>query len=128
MKRIYVVGWFGTLVLAAGAASGQDSQPAGATSASVAMMPDAANYYPSTSQTLGEAGLVKLHACYEPNGRILNVVVLESSGFPRLDDAALRLGRSVRIRPATLDGTPVSGCITVPVRFSAPIAAVPVAN
>lgn len=41
----------------------------------------------------------------------------ESSGYSRLDEAAIRLVRLVRVRPGTVDGKVVTGCLVLPIEF-----------
>lgn len=75
--------------------------------------------YPAQSRRLGEEGIVKIAFCVEPNGRVTNVKVAKGSGFPRLDEAAVKhMERStLRLVPGTEDGKPVRMCISVPIRF-----------
>jgi TonB family protein len=80
--------------------------------------PDPADYYPATSRALNEEGLTKVRLCYDLQGVPSEVTVDTSSGFPRLDAAAVRYGKAVRIRPGTVNGQPQPGCVVVPVRFS----------
>lgn len=75
------------------------------------------NYYPAASAALKEQGVAKLSVCYDERGRPETVKVVESSGYSRLDDAAVRYGRAVRIKPVEIDGKSQSGCVTLPVQF-----------
>jgi TonB family protein len=59
-----------------------------------------------------------MRLCYDERGKPIEVTLNESSGFVRLDEAAMRYARSVRMRPALIDGLPQSGCVVLPVRFS----------
>lgn len=108
------------LALATAAAAAQ-SPPAGrsVTGAGYVFKPDPADYYPSASRALNEEGLTKVNLCYDDRGRPVEVTVDESSGFSRLDEAAVRYGKAVRVRPGLIDGQPQPGCVVVPVRFSA---------
>lgn len=64
--------------------------------------------YPPTSRRLGEAGTVTLEILVLENGRIGDARVAKSSGFPRLDEAAVReVKRSWRLVPGTEGGKPV---------------------
>lgn len=115
-----------TLVLlacAGTAASAAAPPPASASpnaAAGYAFRPDPADYYPAASGAMNEAGLVKIRLCYDINGKPVEVAVAETSGFARLDAAALRYGKAVRIRPARRDDQPIADCVTVPVQFSPP--------
>ncbi|MDR2214561.1 MAG: energy transducer TonB [Nevskiaceae bacterium] len=71
-----------------------------------------ADYYPPTSSRLGEEGLVKVKICVGTNGRVSSAEVAESSGFPRLDDAGVKVAKLYRFNPVTREV-----CNTLPVRF-----------
>lgn len=63
--------------------------------------------YPPTSRRLGEAGTVTLEILVLENGRIGEARVAKSSGFPRLDEAAVReVKRTWRLVPGTENGKP----------------------
>jgi protein TonB len=65
--------------------------------------------YPASSRRAGEEGTVVLDLYILPNGRVGEARVQKSSGFPRLDDAAVREAkRSWRFKPGTEDGKPVA--------------------
>jgi TonB family protein len=101
------------------AATAAESPPAGISvvPAGYAFRPDPQDYYPSISREEKEEGLTKIKLCYDLDGIPADVTLDESSGFTRLDEAALRYGRAMRIRPGRIDGQPQPGCVTVPVRF-----------
>ena len=64
--------------------------------------------YPPTSRRLGEQGTVTLEILVLENGRIGEAKVAKSSGFPRLDEAAVReVKRTWRLIPGTEGGKPV---------------------
>ncbi|MCL2162016.1 MAG: energy transducer TonB [Betaproteobacteria bacterium] len=73
--------------------------------------------YPSASRRLREQGLVKLRVHVTVEGRAGEVTLHTSSGFDRLDRAALDAVKRWRFRPARRAGTPVAGWVVVPVRF-----------
>ena len=73
--------------------------------------------YPSLSRRQREQGLVKLRVHVTEEGRAGEVTLHMSSGYERLDRAALDAVRRWRFRPAQRAGTPVSGWVVVPVRF-----------
>jgi protein TonB len=65
--------------------------------------------YPPSSRRAGEAGTVILEVYVLENGRVGDARVKQSSGFPRLDEAAVReVKRSWRLIPGTEDGKPVA--------------------
>jgi periplasmic protein TonB len=64
--------------------------------------------YPPSSRRAGEAGTVVLELYILENGRVGDARVKTSSGFPKLDEAALReVKRSWRLTPGTENGKPV---------------------
>jgi periplasmic protein TonB len=60
--------------------------------------------YPPASRRAGEQGTVRLKVLVDTNGRASNVAVTQTSGFPRLDEAAVEAVRKWRFVAAT-DGT-----------------------
>lgn len=61
---------------------------------------------PAASDRLGEMGTVTISVTIGPNGSVTQSSVASSSGFKRLDDAALAAIGLCRFRPATVDGKP----------------------
>jgi protein TonB len=62
--------------------------------------------YPLASQRLNESGEVLLSFLIDLDGRVLDSKVKQSSGFPRLDEAARNGLALCRFKPATVDGKP----------------------
>ncbi|MCA3414009.1 MAG: energy transducer TonB [Roseomonas sp.] len=73
--------------------------------------------YPEASRRRGEEGVVRVELLVDPNGRVVDVRVLESSGFSALDAEAVKTVRDWRFRPAQRGGLPVAGSITTAVHF-----------
>ncbi|MEZ5457862.1 MAG: TonB family protein [Steroidobacteraceae bacterium] len=74
--------------------------------------------YPSASVRLGEEGNVLLELTIAIDGRVRAARVVQSSGHPRLDEAAIAEAlRAWRLRPATLDGAPVESRHRIRVQF-----------
>ncbi|MFZ5757491.1 MAG: energy transducer TonB [Pseudomonadota bacterium] len=73
--------------------------------------------YPSMSRRLGEVGTVLLHLHVLADGRIGEVKVLRSSGFPRLDKAASDAALRWRLTPARRGNEPVAMWYQWPVKF-----------
>ena len=69
--------------------------------------------YPPESRAAGEYGLVILRLVVDGNGRPTSVIVSRSSGYPRLDRAAIEAGWHCRVR----DAAPGSH-LDAPVRFN----------
>lgn len=64
--------------------------------------------YPPSSRRAGEAGTVILEVYVLENGRVGDVRVKQSSGYTRLDEAAMReVKRAWRLEPGTENGKPV---------------------
>mgnify|MGYP003575657943 CR=1 FL=1 len=75
--------------------------------------------YPASSRRAGEAGTVVLDLYILPNGRVGDARVQKSSGFPRLDEAAVREAkRSWRFVPGTENGKPVAMWHSTKVTFN----------
>jgi protein TonB len=74
--------------------------------------------YPPTSRRLGEEGSVVLQVLVGADGKVQDGKVQTSSGFPRLDEAALKHAlRAWRFTPGTEDGKPVTAWHSVKVTF-----------
>ncbi len=74
--------------------------------------------YPPTSRRLGEEGSVVVQILVGPDGKVSDGKIQKSSGFPRLDEAALKHAlRAWRFTPGTEDGKPVSVWHSVKVTF-----------
>ena len=73
--------------------------------------------YPYLSKERKEqgAGILRVHVTVD--GRAGEVMLHKSSGFARLDRAALDAVKRYRFRPARRAGTPVAGWATVPFEF-----------
>ena len=85
---------------------------------------DAAHYlvppvpaYPPLSRRLGETGRVLVRVEIDSAGRARQVVLARSSGFARLDAAALDAVRLARFTPPSTQGEAVAGWTTVPIDF-----------
>lgn len=74
--------------------------------------------YPAQSRRLGEQGRVELLVYVQPDGRVSAAQVATSSGFERLDDAAVREAvRAWRMLPHTVDGAAVGSWCRVAIAF-----------
>lgn len=74
--------------------------------------------YPPLSRRLGEAGKVVLRVELDETGRVSAAQVVSSSGFDRLDAAALAAVRTWRCRPALRDGQAVRAVAVQPFDFT----------
>lgn len=74
--------------------------------------------YPAESIRAKEAGRTMLKICISTTGTVESVSVVKSSGFPRLDKAAVKVARDYRFKPALRDGEPVPACMEYGIVFS----------
>ena len=83
-------------------------------------LPPTDDYYPDASRRLGEQGTALVKLCVGPGGRVVGTPAIQkSSGSSRLDQAALRyaLATSGHFSPETRNGTVVTVCTALPIRF-----------
>jgi protein TonB len=74
--------------------------------------------YPPASRRAGEAGTVTVKCYVSEQGKCSEVSVVKSSGFPKLDEAAVKeVQRNWRFVPAKEDGKPVAAWHTFAVTF-----------
>lgn len=74
--------------------------------------------YPQASLRHGEEGRAILRVQVGADGNVDQLQLHQSSGYPRLDQAALDAVRSWRFVPARQGGQPVAAIYLVPVNFS----------
>ena len=74
--------------------------------------------YPSSSRRLGEEGRVLLKVLVSSKGDADTVQLEDSSGFERLDTAAIQAVKKWRFIPAKRNNQSISGYVLVPVKFS----------
>jgi protein TonB len=73
--------------------------------------------YPAMSRRMGEEGKVLLLVQVSAEGHPTDVTVKQSSGFPRLDSAALNAVRNWRFVPAKRGGEAMAASVVVPLSF-----------
>lgn len=73
--------------------------------------------YPALSQRRGEQGRVVLRVTISPHGRAEQVRVLHSSGYARLDQAAVDAVEPARFRPYTEGSVAFSAVADIPFDF-----------
>ncbi|MBK1680855.1 energy transducer TonB [Rhodocyclus tenuis] len=74
--------------------------------------------YPRSSRERGEAGLVVLRVLVSRDGLPLDIELQRSSGYERLDDAALAAVRHWQFLPARQGGEAVAARVLVPISFN----------
>jgi len=80
--------------------------------------PDTNDYYPDASRRNNEEGHGVVHICVDTRGRVSEAKIAASTGHPMLDEAAVKLAKAYRFRPATQGGKPITQCTGLPVRFT----------
>ena len=73
--------------------------------------------YPRASQRARESGRVVVRVYIDEAGLPRSVLLSRSSGFTRLDDAAVAAVRKARFRPYTENGHPTAGWALIPLAF-----------
>jgi len=76
--------------------------------------------FPPASERLGEWGTVIVRVVVDERGRPAAVSVHKSSGFERLDQAALAWVRAARFEPYKEDGVPRTFAVNAPVVYASP--------
>jgi protein TonB len=74
--------------------------------------------YPSVSRRQGETGVVRLRVHVGADGQALEVELKDSSGYPRLDQAAREAVAHWYFVPARRGDSPVASWVVVPIVFS----------
>jgi protein TonB len=80
-------------------------------------VPNVQDYYPDASRRAGEEGRATVKICVNATGKIDSVDIVTTTGHPLLDEAALKVARAFRFKPATSEGKPVASCPSLPVKF-----------
>jgi len=108
MARVLVVGLLG--IGAAGVALAAATPPKA--------IETPAPQYPKEEEAAGHGGRVALKFKVTQTGTVESVEVVQSTGYPKLDEAALAAGRNWRFEPAKDDaGMPVAGEKTLALSF-----------
>lgn len=74
--------------------------------------------YPKLAKRAGEEGRVLLKVLVSIDGRPETVEISKSSGFERLDTAAINAVKQWRFEPARKGGKPLSAAVIVPLAFT----------
>lgn len=80
--------------------------------------PSPDDYYPPASRRREEQGAIMVRAHVTPSNCATEFAVVVSSGYPELDQAALRVAEASTYAAATEDGKPVEGYTTFKVKFT----------
>src|ERR1017187_6770156 len=91
--------------------------PSAPTKLEVTYKPDISNYYPEQARRDGQEGRAQVKIFINTSGKVESAEIASSSGFPILDEAAIKVGRAFRFKPPTQEGKPVATCPVLPVKF-----------
>ena len=76
------------------------------------------DYYPDASVRANEMGRCVVQVTVGPDGRITAAAIETRSGFARLDQACLNAVRGQRMLPATENGKPIEGTVSIPILWN----------
>ncbi|VVE47075.1 energy transducer TonB [Pandoraea terrigena] len=80
--------------------------------------PDPPLIYPTQSRRLGEEGVVTVRMVINTQGRVSGADIVKSSGYPRLDKAAIESAYKMRCAAPMKDGRAVETTAMKPFRFN----------
>mgnify|MGYP001163335013 CR=1 FL=1 len=75
------------------------------------------DYYPDASKRNNEEGTCRVQLKVAASGLIQDAKIIQSSGYPRLDEACLKAVNGQRMLPATEDGKPVETEAVLPITW-----------
>lgn len=91
--------------------------PVAGTPVKTISIPNPEDMYPATARNAGQEGRPVVTVCVSEASKLESVEVAESSSFPLLDEAAVKVAKGGRYKAATVDGKPVRQCAKLPVKF-----------
>lgn len=74
------------------------------------MRPGETPTYPATEERAQHHGISAVQVCIDERGRVMSASLARSSGYPKLDEAALKWVRGARFFPGTVDGVAQPMC------------------
>jgi protein TonB len=87
------------------------------TKLAVTYKPDVEDFYPDAARRANQEGRAMVKLCINATGKIDSADIETTSGFPMLDEAAIKVGKAFRFKPPTQLGKPVAVCTDLPVKF-----------
>jgi periplasmic protein TonB len=81
-------------------------------------VPNGLERYPAESIRAKESGEPTITICISATGTVESVQVTKSSGFARLDQAAVGIGKEAKFKPAMERGEPVPACLPYRIKFA----------
>ncbi len=100
------------------ASKGGGTNEASGKTATVAVVYSPRPQYPSIARTNGWEGTVRVKVQISPQGTVVDTVIVSSSGYDSIDDAALNSLHQWRFTPAYQNGKAVSAKVVVPIIFN----------
>ncbi len=79
--------------------------------------PHTSGMYPPLARRMDEQGIATVKFIITVGGTVADPIVVRSSGYPDLDDAALMAVRGWHYQPATMDGKPIAVRTEANIRF-----------
>lgn len=80
--------------------------------------PDADAFYPSFSKRSGEEGSVNVRILIDESGSVAEATIINSSGFPRLDRAAMEISQRYRFKPVIKNGQTIKVFTAFKINFN----------
>jgi protein TonB len=87
------------------------------TSVKAVSIPNPDDLYPATARNAGQEGRPVVTVCVSEASKLESVELADSSSFPLLDEAAIRVAKGGRFKAATVEGKPVRQCVKLPIKF-----------
>lgn len=85
---------------------------------SITSAPAVSEFYPQHARRVMFSGRVLLRVTVNAAGCLQRIEVLQSSGAPELDDAAVNYCEYTKFRPAERDGRPITSSSVLPIKFN----------
>lgn len=86
-------------------------------SSSAAYLNNPKPLYPALSRRLNEQGIVVVRVLIDSNGKAEQAELVQTSGYSRLDNSALKTVTQWRFVPGTRNGVPHAMWFNVPIHF-----------
>jgi periplasmic protein TonB len=91
--------------------------PVASTSVKAVSIPNPDDLYPATARNAGQEGRPVVTVCVSEANKLESVELADSSSFPLLDEAAVKVAKGGRFKAATVEGKPVRQCVKLPIKF-----------
>lgn len=91
--------------------------PVASTSVKAVSIPNPDDLYPATARNAGQEGRPVVTVCVSEANKLESVELADSSSFPLLDEAAVKVAKGGHFKAATIEGKPVRQCVKLPIKF-----------